>query len=447
MENENKTPELDAFLSDLRRLLDDDTPPDTPVEEDLVLTELLTELEPSELTNQAEPQAAENYDFSDVLSDLPEPQPEPAPEPEQPAVFQQTRWTDRQRVPRHVAKLQRNQEQAYADWLYEQENNPQQPPPPELTEPTMEEIPLKKKSHGLRNFLIFLLVLTLGLLAVVIFVLPQQPAGVSSLGTHRSDAATILILGTDQSGARTDVAMLLSVDRGSRQLSLVSIPRDTLVNGEYSVPKLSSVYAVNNGGSEGIEMVMTRVSQCIGYTPDGYILVDLAAFEEFVDALGGVRFQVPVDMYYNDESQGLHIALEAGMQTLSGEEALGVVRFRNGYADADLGRVQVQRDFLSALIRQTVSAEGIVKSPMLLQILLRHCTTDLSAGNLLWLAESALLSDFSNIQTATLPGTARMIGDGSYYVLDPASVAQTVNTYCNPYAGEVTTEDLDIRLH
>ena len=68
-------------------------------------------------------------------------------------------------------------------------------------------------------------------------------------------------------------------------------------------------------------------------------------------------------------------------------------------------------------------------SPRLLQLLRGSTQTDLTAGNLLWLAETALLADRSNIETATLPGSARTIGDGSYYVLDPASVAQTVNTY------------------
>jgi len=150
-------------------------------------------------------------------------------------------------------------------------------------------------------------------------------------------------------------------------------------------------------------------------------------------------------MFYNDPSQDLYIDLVAGTQTLTGEEAMGVVRFRSGYTDADLGRVQVQRAFLSALIDQAVSPEGIAKSPLLLQILMEHTDTDLSARHLLWLAESLLFCDRSNIQTVTLPGSARMIGGGSYYVLDPESVAQTINTYCNPYEKEITAADLEIR--
>ena len=426
--------ELDALLDDLHRLLDDDA--------------------------QANPlPEPDSFDYFDD----PEPPAAPEPEPQAPVRTQPDRWTDRQRVPRHVAKLQQNQEQAYADWLYEQDRRGVEPPPPPEPEqpqgkrkrgrqaqPVYDydipaEQPKRKKRHGLRNFLIFLLVLTMALVAAVVFALPRQPRAALNRDTRRDGVSTILLIGTDQGGARTDTLMLLTADRPGRRLSLVSIPRDTLVNGTYSVPKINSVYGANNGGAEGIEMLLTRVEQCVGFRPDGYILIHLDAFVDVVDTLGGIRFDVPVDMFYNDPSQNLYIDLAQGLQTLSGQEAMGLVRFRSGYADADLGRVQVQRQFLSALIDQAVSLKGVVKSPLLLRIFLNSTETDLTAGNFLWLAETALLADRSNIQAATLPGSPRVIGDGAYYVLDPASVAQTVSTYCTPYERDVTIEDLEIR--
>ena len=100
---------------------------------------------------------------------------------------------------------------------------------------------------------------------------------------------------------------------------------------------------------------------------------------------------------------------------------------------------------LQLLSEQAVSAEGVIKSPILLQTLLDNMDSDLSAAHYLWLAESVLVADRSDIQTATLPGTAQNIGGGSYYVLDPASVAQTVNAYCNPYRTEITAMHLNIR--
>ena len=446
MDEKRYDSELDDLLSDIHRLIDsDDLPEDLPEEpealpEDLDLSGLLDELPEPEPVPEPSPEP--------LPEPLPEPQPQPGParDPVLEDLKPQS-WTQKQRVPRHVAKLQKNQEQAYADWLYEQDHRePMMPPPDDPTIPEEVLLP-KKKRHGFRNFLIFLVILALVSTASVLFLLPRQPKAEAGLGMRKDGVSTILLLGTDQSGARTDVIMLLTADRVDRTLSLVSIPRDTLVNGEYAVPKLNSVYAANNGGQVGIDMVLTRVEQCVGFRPDGYMLVQLEGFVEIVDALGGVEFDVPVDMFYNDPSQDLYIALEAGPQTLSGEEAMGLVRFRSGYADQDLGRIEVQRDFLRAMMSQTVSPEGLVKAPLLMKLLLEHTQTDLTTGNLLWLAETAALADLSGIETETLPGTARNFESGSYYVLDPALVLQTVNRCCNPYAQDISEEDLAIRLN
>ena len=130
---------------------------------------------------------------------------------------------------------------------------------------------------------------------------------------------------------------------------------------------------------------------------------------------------------------------------LNGAEEITASANLAGYADADLGRIQVQRALLSAIFDQVVSPAGIAKSPALLQILLNRTTTNLDAANLLWLGKAVLAADRSKVETVTLPGNAQYIGDGSYYILDPASVAQTVNAYCNPYTRDVTVDDLSIR--
>ena len=429
--------EVDDLLEDLHKIIDEKDGAE-PAEEELPdLTPYLGE----DFDEEAAALKVEDMpDLTPYLGEaFEEKQPEPVAEPQP-----KSHWTQTQKLPRHVAELQQNQAQAYAEWQKAQNKQPEPAAPAEEQEKTAEEKNMKKR-HGFRNFVLILLALALAVLALAVFVLPDQPVTDGGLGARRDGVSTILLAGTDQGGMRTDTLMLLTVDRGAGSVSLVSIPRDTLVNGSYAVPKINTVYAANNGGEEGIEMLMTRVSECIGFRPDGYMLIRLEAFVELVDQLGGVKFHVPVDMYYNDPAQDLYIDLKAGLQVLSGQQAMGVVRFRSGYTDADLGRVQVQRAFLSALIDQAVSPEGIAKSPLLLQILMEHTDTDLSARHLLWLAESLLFCDRSNIQTVTLPGSARMIGGGSYYVLDPESVAQTVNTYCNPYEKEITAADLEIR--
>ncbi len=427
-------PELDDLLADVHRLLEDD-PADPMTAEDVKI----------------------DYDrfYEDPIPSAP-PVAE-APAEAGPAENPRPRsWTENQRLPKHVAKLQQNQEQAYAEWLYEQGRHGNDAPPPtppkkgrKRQDPEYEEAPEKaprKKRHPLRKLVVFLLILALLAAAVVLFVLPRQPTAASgTLGGRKDGVSTILLAGTDAGGTRTDTLMLLTLDQPNRSISLVSIPRDTLVNGSYAVPKINSVYGVNNGGDEGMDMVMTRVAECIGFRPDGYILIELDAFVDLIDILGGVEYDVPVDMFYSDPSQDLYIDLTAGTQTLSGEAAMELVRFRSGYADADLGRVQVQRAFLSAVMDQAVSLKGLIKSPQLLNVFLDNAYSDLAVPNYLWIARSLLFADLKNVQTVTLPGSVRNLSGGSYYILDPASVAQTVNSYCNPYERDVTVEDLNIR--
>mgnify|MGYP005980322823 FL=1 len=240
--------------------------------------------------------------------------------------------------------------------------------------------------------------------------------------------------------------MLLSVDRENGKLSLVSIPRDTLVFCEYSVPKINSAYGWAGGGESGMKELMQRVTEIIGFEPDGYVLIDLAGFEKLIDCMGGVEFNVPMDMQYSDPSQGLRIDLKAGEQKLNGDEAMQLVRFRSGYAMADLDRVSVQRAFVSAALSQWLTPGKLVRLPGALKTLSQYTDSNLTAENYLWLAEAAAVCDMTDIHTQTLPGTATNLGGGSYYVLDAAGVAETVNACCNPYEQGIAVSDLSIRV-
>ena len=307
----------------------------------------------------------------------------------------------------------------------------------------------KRKGRWIKRIFILLLILLVlaALVALVSKIIATQPVydGADSLGARKAGSSTILLIGTDEGGTRTDTLMLMNVNTSEKQVSLVSIPRDTRVNGSYSVPKINGVYGINGGGEEGMEMLQQRVKESIGFWPDGYIMVNLDSFVDLVDIMGGVTFNVPQDMYYNDPSQDLYIDLKAGEQKLNGTEAMGLVRFRSGYATADLGRVDVQRDFVSAAAKQWVSPTLVFKTPQLVAWLGGNVETDLSVKELSWLAWAMLRCDLDNIQTETLPGTATTISGGSYYLLDPYTVPDTVNRCINPYERDITVDDLYIR--
>lgn len=354
----------------------------------------------------------------------------------------------RQKKPRRTPAQPPEDEQEYAQWLYEQGSGEETVAQREtVARRERKNAPEKKpkKRHPVRAAIVIVLALLL-IGTAMLWVMARQPETQSAPGTRRKGCSTILLAGTDKDGFRTDTMMLLTADRARGTISLVSIPRDTLVFCEYSVPKINSAYGWAGGGEDGMQELMQRVSEIIGFMPDGYVLISLEGFEKLIDRMGGVEFNVPMDMHYSDPSQGLEIDLSAGEQKLNGSQAMQLVRFRSGYAMADLDRVSVQRAFVKAALSQWASPEKLVKLPGALSVLKKYTQSSLSTENYLWLAETALFCDLENVRMETLPGSAMYIGGGSYYVLDPSGVAETVNACCNPYEQGVAVSDLSIRV-
>lgn len=166
-----------------------------------------------------------------------------------------------------------------------------------------------------------------------------------------------------------------------------------------------------------MEALLEYVADLIGYPPDGYMLVDLESFVDVVDLMGGVEFDVPFDMEHLGETDLTTFQIPQGLQRLDGHDALGLVRYRHGYLTQDLGRVEMQREFISACIDQWLNWSNLSKLPEALRTIQADAVTDLSAGNLVWLGLSAWKTGLSRIQSATLPG----YWDGRYLLLRAAA--------------------------
>ncbi len=283
---------------------------------------------------------------------------------------------------------------------------------------------------------------------------PQEPldavsasrAGVDLSAHARKDHFyTILLGGLDDENGGSDTNLLVALDAQNGTINVVSLPRDTLLNVSWSVKKLNNAY--HHGG---FTQTMSEVSRLLGIPVDYYVTVDLRAFEELVDEIGGVDFDIPVDMDYDDTYQGLHIHFEKGPRHLNGQEALQVVRWRQnndgtGYPTADIGRIGTQQAFLMAVARQTLQLSNWDKIGAMAEIFQEWVETDLKLSNLIWVGEQALTAGSDNIAFHTLPGDgAGWYKGGSYYVLDPEATLEMVNTYLNPYQQDLTMDDLDI---
>lgn len=260
--------------------------------------------------------------------------------------------------------------------------------------------------------------------------------------TRRPDCYIILVCGVDNAGGGSDTTMLVRFDAHNRRVDVVSLPRDTLLHREWYSNKLNYAYA-----SGGTERLRAEVENLLGVPVDFTVSVDLRGFVALVDSIGGVDFDVPADMDYDDPYQGLHIHFAKGPQHLNGQEAMGVVRWRKnndggGYADADIGRIATQQAFLKAVAAQTMR---LGNAPALAQVFFSYVRTDLTAGNLAWLASEALDIGAEGVFFHTLPGD----GAGCYrresvYVLDPDATLALVNEALDPYDLPIAAEELDI---
>lgn len=263
--------------------------------------------------------------------------------------------------------------------------------------------------------------------------------------SHKEGFYNLLLCGTDDDGMRTDTIIIGRINTQDHTVALLSIPRDTLISGNYSVPKINSVFGANGAGETGMEALASRLAQLLGFEVDGYVLINLDAFVELVDLVGGVEFDVPMDMDYEDSSQNLYIHLKQGVQLLNGEQAMQVVRFRKGYATQDIQRTKTQQQFLQALAKKCLSELSIGTIGEMAQIVLDNVTTNLSLGNIAYFGQELLKCDFDNMYSYTLEGEAVMVNGASCYAIYQNKTLEVVNAYFNPYETEITAANVSIR--
>lgn len=275
------------------------------------------------------------------------------------------------------------------------------------------------------------------------------PNGGSQGLTRKKDTWTVLLAASDQASGNADTIMVAMYDTVEQKAGLVSIPRDTLYlgtrkdGGHYY--KINSTYSYY--GAEGLR---EAVSKTLGIPIDHYVTVDLKGFQKIVDAVGGVDFNVPVRMNYDDPVQDLHIHFSPGMTHLDGKKAMQVCRFRHNNANdeqvayTDVERTQTQQQVLSLIAKKVLSNPQKVGEYV--EIFSKHIDTDLSLSEMLWFVEPALGFDLDDLSTATLPGDGSVTYKGwTYcYELDQEKCLDIINEMIDPYTVPVTLDMVDM---
>jgi LCP family protein required for cell wall assembly len=268
----------------------------------------------------------------------------------------------------------------------------------------------------------------------------QTELSIAETSGRKKGFYTFLLVGMDKGSSNTDTIVIGAFDTKSKNVSMLQIPRDTILNVSRKHKRINASYAIN-----GIDGFKEELTDFLGIPIDRYAIINLSGFRDVVDALGGVEVTVPPGMEYYDPYQDLVINVPPGTRTLMGADAEGFVRFRSGYADADLGRLKAQKAFISSFIKKALG-RGILKMPKVLKTGFNSIKeTDLNFDDYLYLGGQAASLGSEDMKFYTLPGEPMKNKGVSYYGAYDDSLLSIINESFNPYNELLTLDDLNVK--
>ena len=267
----------------------------------------------------------------------------------------------------------------------------------------------------------------LGISLAVIIAVAAVCMGIDFSGSNNEEAVdntstveaadgkiNVLLMGVDVDGLRTDAIMLASFDTETKEVNMLSIPRDQKINAAHA-------FVDESGEIGGATATCEAVTRITGIPINYYVDFSFDAVAHVIDELGPIEFTIPdlygdgVGMVYDDPVQSLHINLPPGDYQLNGQQAVWLMRYRHGnvdpstgvfkgYVNGDSDRVEMQQKFLKAVVDQKVNASLILKIPSIFKDISSEIKTNFTVSEVI--KYSKYLADFSsvNIHSYSLPG-------------------------------------------
>lgn len=255
----------------------------------------------------------------------------------------------------------------------------------------------------------------------------------------------ILLVGHDRAATLADVTMLINVNENKGTITVMQIPRDTYVD-DFATNKVNAAYstyygmALKEGAKDpylaAVQSYAELLEQNLCINIHHAAVLNLDGLINIVDILDGVELYVPQRMYYSDPEQGLYIDLQEGWQTLDGKNAENFVRFRSGYVQQDLGRINAQKIFLTALFEKVKASISISNTAKLTQVageIFNNLHTDMTASDIMYYGKFVLGVDLANLNMTTIPGNVPQ----SHYVINRKATLAIINEYFNIYNTEI----------
>lgn len=271
-----------------------------------------------------------------------------------------------------------------------------------------------------------------GVKGILYTVLGQNVENANSL-----ERINVLLLGISEDIAKklTDTIIVCSYDPISSDAFMISIPRDTFIGDDEASAKGSE--KINALYSKGPEKAVKAVENITGIDIDYYAVLDNNAVIEIVDIIGGVTFDVPIDMDYDDPTQDLHIHLNAGLQNINGSEAEQLLRFRHNndgtsypasYGDNDFGRMKTQRNFIMETVKQTLNIKNVFNAKNIIDTVYKNIETDIIIEDVLGYVPTAVDINFDNITNYQLPGESKRCNDLWFYIVDETKTKELITS-------------------
>lgn len=273
-----------------------------------------------------------------------------------------------------------------------------------------------------------------------------------------TEIVNFLVMGRDKDAWNTDVMMLVNFNMREGSLSVMQIPRDTYTEVDGMHGRLNTMMKIKRNAAysenkkltqtellkAGMQKTVEALEKSLCVQIDGYAIVNLEGFRNIINVIGGVYIDVPYDMDYEDPDQELYIHLEKGPQVLDGAEAEMFVRYRSGFVQGDIGRVNSQKIFLTALFKQLKTNLTLTTVPQLAEQVLKYVTTDVPLADIIIYAKELLGVDMENVSMMTLPGKdARATSGAWYYIMHREDTLTVINEYFNVYNLPVTDDMFD----
>ena len=272
----------------------------------------------------------------------------------------------------------------------------------------------------------------------------------------KSNFFTFLVAGTSDN-YNTDTIMLGAVNTETLECNIISIPRDTMydtvsiykrINGAYGF-SFTETYKKAKGedAPRGMDALCEAVRSITGVYPQYYCLVKMDGFIEIVDDIGGVQFNVPMDMYHPDLDPDFNIDLKAGDQLLDGKKALQLVRYRS-YAMSDFERMNMQKQFFVTVLQQVKERFGVKNAAKIVTTVSENIKTNMPTQDMLWFYNNVLtkmnnLSEDITFYTLPYSGTGKYQNQDYVYIDVPAAL-ELLNKTVNPFTTDLTEADLNI---